>query len=111
MKTANFGRWRTLFDEECAAILRVKGNDYASGDDRLANFKRLAARLGLSPIQVWAVYFVKPIDAILEYAKAGKVSSEPIRGRFAVARNYLDLGLALIEEEAGLVQEGEAPHA
>jgi hypothetical protein len=99
MNAAEFQDFRARFDSECAEVLHVKGNDYSSGQDRLANFKRLAERLGLDPIQIWAVYFVKHVDAILEFAKAGDVSSEPIRGRFGDARNYLDLGLALIEEK------------
>lgn len=99
MKPADFESFRQLFDEDCVRVLLKKGNDYAAGGDRLANFKRLSERLGLSPIQVWGVYFIKHVDAILEFAKAGKVESEPIRERFVDARNYLDLGLALVEDK------------
>lgn len=99
MKSADFETFRQLFDEDCVRVLLKKGNDYAADDDRLANFKRLAERLGLSPIQIWGVCFVKRVDAILEFAKSGKIESEPIRERFVDAHNYLDLGLALVEEK------------
>lgn len=98
MTNTDFETFRAVLNQECTDILFKKGNDYSSDADRLANFKRLAGRLGLDPMQVWAVYFIKHIDAILTYCKNLEVQSEAIRLRFADARNYLDLGLALIEE-------------
>ncbi|RLC39729.1 MAG: hypothetical protein DRH51_06665 [Candidatus Coatesbacteria bacterium] len=76
--------------EEEQDILFRKGHDYQCGsDDVLANFKRIAERLSLSPLEVWAVYFLKHIDAILTFVKKGEVASEDIEGRFNDARNYL----------------------
>jgi hypothetical protein len=107
MNTAEFNRWRAAFDITCTEVLQTKGQDY-SGDDRLGNFRRLAERLGLTPLQIWAVYFTKHIDAIMTFARTGRVASEPIRGRFADARNYLDLGLAMIEEAQDAAQSKPA---
>lgn len=98
MTNTDFETFRAIFHQECTDILFKKGADYSSDADRLANFKRLADRLGMHDMQVWAVYFIKHIDAILTYCRTLAVQSENIRGRFADARNYLDLGLALIEE-------------
>lgn len=81
-------------------ILKQKGADYTRHSaDRLANFKRGAEGLGLSPLQVWAVYFSKHVDAIMSFVKTGKVESEAIEGRFDDAINYLYLGEALIREQ------------
>lgn len=83
-------------------IQTAKRPGYTTGsEDVLANFKRVADRIGLSPGQAWAVYFLKHIDAITSIMTKPHlpVSEEP-RGRFADAINYLQLGYALLEEDA-----------
>lgn len=76
-----------------------KGREYASSDDRLANFKRLALELDMSPEKVAYVYFKKHLDSIQTYLKNGKeFSEEGIRGRFLDAINYLTLIYGLIAE-------------
>ena len=104
---------RTINDT--SRLLVLKGAEYASDVDRLQNFKRNAERTGLSPLQVWAVYFFKHIDALESFIKRledfqcdnfqdyqvaiDRMNlSEPIEGRFYDAINYLFLGLALLEE-------------
>lgn len=81
-------------------ILIQKGADYTRHEeDRLSNFKRSAAAIGLTPLQVWAVFFNKHIDAIMAYIKTGKTESEAIEGRIDDAQNYLHLLEAIITEE------------
>ena len=81
-------------------IMLQKGGDYTRGvDDRLANFKVTAEAIGLTPLQVWAVFAHKHWDAIMTYTQGGKVASENIEGRFDDLINYLYLGMALIEEK------------
>ena len=81
-------------------LLLRKGADYTRHDvDRLSNFKRNATSIGLTSLQVWAVYFNKHIDAIMAYVKTGKAESEAITGRIDDAINYLYLLEGLIEEE------------
>lgn len=76
-----------------------KGKEYASSDDRLANFKRLALELELSPEKVAYIYFKKHLDSIQTYLKVGhELSEESIRGRFLDAINYLTLIYGLIVE-------------
>lgn len=81
-------------------LMETKGEEYCKGNpDRLHNFKDIASDLGLDPLQVWSVYFKKHVDSILSYVRNGSVKSdEPIESRFYDARNYLALGLALIED-------------
>lgn len=94
------------------SILTAKGRDYAGpeGTDRLANFRRLAQRLDLPMRVVWAVYFMKHIDAIMSWVKTGKVESEGLQGRFDDAHNYLYLVEAIVQEERDIesLQPGKA---
>lgn len=89
---------QSLFDD-IKKIGAGKGREYASSDDRLANFKRLAPECGIRPELVAWVYFKKHLDSINTYLKYGKEhSEESIRGRFLDAINYLTLIYALIVE-------------
>jgi hypothetical protein len=83
---------------DIAEINATKGKDYASEADALDNFKRHAATLGLSPVQVWAVYTSKHWDAVMTFCREGAVHSEPIEGRIHDVILYCFLLLALIEE-------------
>lgn len=87
----------TMVQEEFA-VGRAKGIEYGLGDDRLSNFKRQAAYIGLTPLQVWYVYFMKHIDAITFFIKSGGVKSESIESRIMDARVYLALLRALVDE-------------
>jgi hypothetical protein len=86
---------------EASTITHAKRPAYTQGDpDVLKNFKSIASRLGIRPMQVWAVYFNKHIDAINSVAKDPTIpQAEAIIGRFADAINYLQLGFALLEEK------------
>lgn len=82
-------------------ILDTKGREYARdeyGNDVLANFKRKEKTFNVDILKVWGIDFEKHIDAILNYVRTGKVLSESIASRFMDARNYLLLGMALIQE-------------
>ena len=81
---------------------RTKGREYASDVDALANFKRRADELDLSPFQVWGIFFGKHSDAIYAYLRAGKTLSEPIEGRIDDAILYLLLLKGLILERTHL---------
>jgi hypothetical protein len=97
------------YDRE--AVMSSKRPGYTGGsEDVLANFKRVAERTGLTPLQVWAVYFLKHIDAITSIVtKPHLPISEAPLGRFGDAMNYLELGWALYNEEAG--KQGRATGA
>lgn len=85
--------------EDCLKMMASKRPGYTVGaSDHLANFKRVAERSNLTPQQVWLVYFLKHIDAIQSImAKPELPMSEPARGRFIDAINYLLLGWDLWE--------------
>lgn len=82
------------------ALRQNKGAEYTRGDaDVLANFKRVASGVGLSPLQVWWVYFHKHVDALASFVRTGaEASDEGIEGRVDDLQVYLDLVRGLIAE-------------
>jgi hypothetical protein len=86
---------------EANAIEVSKRPGYTGGsEDVLANFKRIAERLHMTPEQVWAVYFAKHTDAIMTAMTQPTLPvSEALLGRFADAINYLKLGWGLVVEK------------
>ena len=77
----------------------TKGLEYASEADGLANFKNRSAQLGLTPMQVWGIFYGKHSDAIYSYLRNGEVLSEAIEGRIDDAILYLILLKGLIREQ------------
>lgn len=87
-------------EQKAREISDGKRPGYTQGNtDVLHNFKSVAERMGVSPMQVWGVYFLKHIDAISSLAKDPTIpQAEAIEGRFCDAMNYLKLGYALVVE-------------
>ena len=85
------------YAEDVAKDKRVEYT--GASEDILTNFKRIADRLGISPLQVWAVYFNKHVDSVNTFTKGTDKISEPMESRFADMLNYLFLGMALIIEQ------------
>lgn len=84
---------------ELVDLNKKKGKDYAGDEDALRNFKEAAERLGVTPLQVWAVYADKHWQAILSYAAGNTDASEPIVGRVRDLLVYGFLLLGLLQEE------------
>ena len=106
MDNQEFYDARSKLDTLCSEILTDRGPAYAGkGGDRFANFKLIADLLNNfnvdsgTQLGTWSVYFLKPVLSILAYIGEGTESEEKIAGRFADARNYLDLGYGMVEEE------------
>lgn len=81
----------------------LKGGEYAGDTDRLANFRRNAANLGLNNEDVWSVYASKHWDAVMQYVRDlrdGKTRTrmESISGRADDLIVYLILFKALLED-------------
>lgn len=90
---------RAVFDAmvaEEAALWRGKGDEYTIGNDRLYNFTSVAEKLGMTPMQVWSVYFLKHVYAVLAYAKSGKEGMEGIEGRLLDIAVYAKLGRLIV---------------
>lgn len=90
--------------DSIAALLRVKGGEYAGSADRLANFKRGAALTGTTPLQVAFIYASKHYDSLANFVRrmadgSQLEMSEPIEGRLDDLINYCILMKAIIKEE------------
>ena len=100
MLTDEFIQFRKDFLTEAISISDQKSTEYTISDkDRLANFKAVAARLGITPQQALMVYVLKHVDAICNDAKTGKqFSDESFRSRALDICNYMILATALHED-------------
>jgi hypothetical protein len=97
------GKFFASFTNEQAQIMTDKGTSYSGvkdGEkkDRLANFKRIAADMDLTPMQVWLVYFLKHVDSVKTFVRTGH-ESEGFRSRALDIANYAILGAALVSED------------
>ena len=108
MTASDFQRLVSEMRKRQDEALALKGADYTRSDpNRLTNFNRRASDTGLTPLQVWAVYAGKHLDAIMALVTTGKLESEAIESRFIDLQNYLYLGMAIILE--GVVETSEKP--
>lgn len=105
-QTYNQQKWEALLDRTVVKIkelAKIKGGEYAGGQDRLANFRRNGKALGLPMEIIWAVYAGKHWDAIQQFVQdlnTGKerIRAEPIEGRVDDLIVYLILFKAMLEE-------------
>lgn len=101
MTNNEFNTLISAFRKEQDKLIINKGNDYTNGNgeaDRLYNFKWVAEQLGLTPLQVLGVYWLKHVLAIMTFIKEGKLESEGIESRLLDENNYNLLMKALIDE-------------
>lgn len=100
MNHKKFNELKKYILDNCQNIMNQKQPEYTNeNSDVLHNFKTTAENLGLSPQEVWAVFFYKHVQAILSHAHNPDMhQAEPIQSRYADAINYLYLGYALYLE-------------
>jgi len=55
--------------ENILKLGKLKGAEYAGDFDRLENFRRNGAQLGLPMEVIWAVYYNKHHDALMTYVR------------------------------------------
>jgi len=76
-------------------ILSSKGVEYQKDENVLSNFENNATDLGLTPYQIWSVYFTKHTKSIINAIKKNpenpddKALAEPFEGRIVDAIAYL----------------------
>lgn len=97
---------------EMDKLAKLKGGEYAGDDDRLANFRRNAAALGLPMESVWGVYCAKHWDAIMQYIKdenngVKRERLEGLEGRAMDIIVYMTLFIAMLDEKHNLPQIDE----
>lgn len=81
-------------------IRNAKEPEYTmESPDILNNFKQAAKRAGVTPMQVWSIFFDKQLTSIQAHIKnPDLVQAEPLDSRWADLYNYLLLGFALYKE-------------
>ncbi len=98
MNQADLTKLVQEFQAEQRKIILEKGTSYSGATDgqmdRLANFKRVAAQMGVAPLQCWLCYFLKHVDSVCTYVRTGH-ESEGLRSRALDLANYAMLGVAL----------------
>jgi hypothetical protein len=109
MTPQQFENLRDEFLTREARILYWKRGEYSPSEDRLLNFRQVAALTGLRMTEVALIWLLKHIQSITlavqsaEYAWTWETEGgEGLKQRFADARNYLLLLAACLEEENNL---------
>lgn len=95
---ANVAQLLDVMHAEERAVYGQAQREYAHDEENaLANFDRIAERLGLTPEQVLLVYLTKHMDGIAADAGGYRSQREDVRGRIKDARVYLALYRAMVE--------------
>jgi len=102
MTQKEFQETRNYILEKAQDIMDAKQPEYTNKSiDVLNNFKSTAKSIGIQPMEVWAVFFNKHIQAILSHSGDPNMhQAEPIDSRYADALNYFFLGFAMLVEDA-----------
>jgi uncharacterized protein YifE (UPF0438 family) len=100
MNQKEFLQTKKFILDKAQDIMDAKQPEYTNKSiDVLNNFKQTAKVIGIEPMEVWAVFFNKHIQAILSHSGDPNMhQAEPIDSRYADALNYLFLGFAMIVE-------------
>jgi hypothetical protein len=90
----------TLYNH-AMSIREAKQPEYTlENKDILNNFKESARRAGVTPLQVWSIFFDKQLSSIQAHIKNPDLKpAEPLSSRFADLYNYLLLGYCLFQEK------------
>ena len=102
MNQKEFIETRQYILDKAQDIMNAKQPEYTNKSiDVLNNFKQTAKSIGIQPMEVWAVFFNKHIQAILSHSGDPNMhQAEPIDSRYADALNYLFLGFAMLVDDA-----------
>lgn len=84
---------------DCWKVLGDKSLDYAPEDIVLLDVVRSAAYSGIRPAAAMYLHLEKHVTAVRRYCATGKVTSEPIHGRFVDLINHASLIHFFIENE------------
>ncbi len=104
--------WSQLHTKE-SELMGIKAGEYASGDDRLYNFKEGARLMNCTPPETAWAYLTKHLISIQKAVHEGRYNfswavlqedgtyTEGVIQKIVDARNYLFLMLCCMEDETG----------
>ena len=102
MKPEDFLNLVRRRQESCLKLMEQKSLEYATDEDKLANFKRAGAVLGVKPVQALMGMLVKHWVSIAVMVQSDKpYLPEQWAEKIEDAINYMYLLEALIEEGQG----------
>ena len=101
--------------EEIKKLGKLKGGEYAGDTDRLANFRRNGTQVGLPMETIWAIYYNKHHDSVMQFIKDqrdGKSRDrlEPIAGRVDDMITYLILFKCMLAEHDRPIEPEKFPN-
>ena len=103
MTSDQYTQWRDNFLHETLHLSDEKRVEYCNGNQHIdvhTNFKLIAEKLGLKPMQVLSVYLNKHLESLHSYFKSGKTySNESIESRVCDIINYLLLAMSMKAEQ------------
>lgn len=114
---AQFMELRDEFNKREVRLIGLKKEEYATDDDRILNFRQIAAFEGRTISQTTTTCFLKHIESITRAVQNDDFSkwcwvtpegSEGLKQRFADARLYLLLLAACIEESVEELRAAKA---
>lgn len=102
------------FTEHSADLLVRKGQEYATEEDRLKNFRTVAEMMDLDPTEVCMNYLLKHMQSLALAVRTGDYDwnwrtddgDEGLKQRVADGINYLFLLAAILEAKEGYRREG-----
>jgi len=83
----------------CKNTFKSKGVDYSGEEDVISNFKRSAAKYGITPEQALGILMDKHNQAIERYIQGKELMGEPVENKILDNINYLGLLLCIIKEK------------
>lgn len=95
MERHKFNNQNGLLLHKVLEMLESKGSEYQANQNVFSNFETNAEKLGMSPYQIWAIYFNKHVESINNAIKKNPSAphdqnlAEPFEGRIIDAIAYL----------------------
>ncbi len=103
MTSQEYRNWRNNFIDATLELSDKKRIEYCNGNQTLdvhTNFKVIADKLGLAPMQVLSVYLNKHLESLSSFFKTGNTySDETIESRVSDIINYLLLAMSMKANE------------
>ena len=110
MTFPEFDKYQADLLEQVLKMKNTKGREYATKDNRFANFEEDARDNDITRLQAAGIHLNKHMRAIKSYIGTGEVFSEPIQGRIVDAITYLTLIGGMIAEEELANRDPEAAY-
>lgn len=112
MTHESFSKGIMQFLNETAAEIVRKNADYSADSvNPFEAFDEVARVLGMTREEVWAVYYLKHVQALTRYIKTGMLSSEDIQSRLTDLAAYPAILSVMLDEETDAEEDQGDPRS